>query len=213
MSEQVIQFPQRHNPEQDAALTGLEVADDLLQAQERLTEALGEYTEAEISLQTGERLNLQERYQTSYDPEVTIPEVGRRAMASVINFPQLDQTLAANTMQVVDKGAEVIDLDVYRDSKEDSATKTIYRENGLAYAQDQPELMGYAGQARAIIHALMSGDESQLGMLPPRFQEALSMRMASHDGDISTDEYEAMISVACNGLAEANGRLELNQAA
>lgn len=167
-----------------------------------------------ISIKTGERMNLQERYQTNYSPESTVPEVGRRAMADIINLPQLDQKLAKGTVQVVNKGAEVVDLNEYRESKErPSEIKTIYRDNGLAYAQDQPETMGYLTDAIRIIKALIEGDEALLSALPSRFQDALSVRVASYEGDISADEYEAMISVACNGLAEANGHLELPQAA
>lgn len=215
MNERVTYSLESYEPDKDAALAGLEMVDDLLDAQARLTESLGEFAEAEvISIKTGERLTFQEKYQTAYNPESTIPELGRRGMAVVLQFPQIEQTLADNTVRVMDKGADVVSMSQYKAEKETRPEqKTIYRDNGLAYAQDQPETMGYTASATAIIEALLRGDQTMLGALPPRFQKALSDRMASYEGEVPTDEYEAMISVACNGLAEANGRLELQQAA
>lgn len=206
MSERVaVHFNGNDAPEKDVVAIGIEAVDSLLDVETQLRNDLQEFAAAEVAMMHNDEVveyrSFNEMYRTSYDPEKTIPEIGRRGMAAVIELPQVDSHLAAAAVQVVDKDADVITINAYKKSKEQpSGHETIVRANGLAYAQDQLEYRGFAGQARAIIDALMRGDETSLGALPPRFQVALSERIASYD-IVSIDEYEAMISVACNGLA------------
>jgi len=79
------------------------------------------------------------------------------------------------------------------------------------YAQEKPEYQAFVGQAEQMIYGLMNGDTSGLSGLPPKYQEALRVRMNQRiyeldSGAISEGEFrlevKKMISVACTGLGD-----------
>lgn len=190
----------------------VEFVSDISEIESQFVASLEDLVEKEISdakdeLSTNlETQTLQERYGTSYDPYKVVTGIASIAMFTA-NPELIKRHLEDETVKAIEKGSTNMNDEGLRNKEIDtmSKEKTIYRENGLAYAQDQPELKRYASEATRMIDALISGDDSLLAVLPPEFAEALRVRIHSYENDINSDERDAMISVAVNGLSDKNG--------
>ena len=216
MAERLNNQPQILEASEEVAGLPLEIADDIASIEGQFVESLEELVKSEVEdmrtelAEAPDDRTLQEKYETNYDPYKVV--VGIADIAMLTSSPELfKERVELGTVKAVEEGrvevADVVDISEYRERKAETENTptTIYRENGLAYAQDQPETEKYAPEATKIIDALISGDFSVLGALPLDFAEALKARMESYENGVSSDEREAMISVACNGLRKKHG--------
>ena len=215
MSEQ-ISYPQTlTDPDQLAAIP----LDVLAEIGEVETQFVGALEDLELSqMERLENVESGESGETENDLPfrgTTVLRVGGEALGLAMMPRELARDIVTHeVVETMDDGdteaaAKVINLDVYRNhkSEEEDMPQTIYRENGNAYAQDQLDLMKWAPQAEKIIDALIRGDDSLLGALPPEYAENFRVWIKPFKNGVPDEEREKMISVACNGLADKHGEL------
>jgi hypothetical protein len=213
MTERFVNHHQQLDPSEEAAELPLEIINDISSIEGQFVASLEGLVEKEISdtreelSQTPETQTIQEHYGIAYDPYKVVTRMADFAM--IASTPDLlRERVERVTVEAIEDGADVLDLDDYRERNQETETmipRTIYRENGLAYAQDQLDTGKYAPEATRIVDALISGDDSLLSALPPDFVAALRARIKLYENGVPADEREGMISVACNGLADMHG--------